>query len=182
MRRNSVTPPHTNASGCRIDAAFLSRSSLKRHRARFNLYCCHWNSNSGCEFRIILYLIGAERFLNPVGVVGCEPLHIAHCRRHIRPGIIRVEHQKDVGANCFACDRHLSASDRGSPPPPSSSQPSGRARCSWPSPRPTSPASSFKVVAAAAMSWNRPLGRRTQVSITRKIRCLLHCGPTELYR
>src|SRR5260221_894317 len=54
------------------------------------------------QARVVVDVVGEERLLDPVRVVELETLHISHRGRQIVPGVVRVQHQLDIGPDRVA--------------------------------------------------------------------------------
>ena len=51
---------------------------------------------------MVVDVVGEKRFLDPIRVVEFEALDVAHGRRQIVPGVVRIQHQLDIGSNRVA--------------------------------------------------------------------------------
>ena len=63
---------------------------------------------------MVLNVIGAKRFFDPVGIVFLKATAVEQCRGQISPGVVDVHHQVDVGTDCLArsTDAHFFLSGR----------------------------------------------------------------------
>ena len=69
----------------------------------------HRNGDGCRQFGMVVDLVGAEGFFDPIGIVRRETLHVAQGGWYVIPGIVGIQHEQHVGPDRLArsCDPGL---------------------------------------------------------------------------